>query len=227
MSPRRLAAGLATAVLAAACQTAGPDGSAQPPGSSGTPGSFPSPSASARAALFEPGRPFDAADVLAAMRASRRPGGVPAEIRTEEVAAAVADEIWTIDGAPWQAMTVGGSCGPEACMLEVSGAAAGAVGEDVWVFRVDADSADVAVEAADLHSVPERLAAELDGIARSLAPDAVADVSMLTAVRWSPPPAEDLFTLSYRAGDEEGSCAVEVELDAAAPALREVESTDC
>ncbi|HEX7197446.1 MAG TPA: hypothetical protein VF364_11515, partial [Candidatus Limnocylindria bacterium] len=62
------------------------------------------PSATASPKAFdlpEAGRPFDAEAILAAMRDSRRPGGVPDEMQTDAIAAAVADAIWTIDGEPW------------------------------------------------------------------------------------------------------------------------------
>jgi hypothetical protein len=187
----------------------------------------PSASASAGIGLADPGRPYDAAAVLGAMRDSRRPGGVPTELQEDAIATAVAAELWTMDGAPWTAIAAGGSCGPSACTLELSGSNDGSSGEDAWVFDVDLASGSVEVVTADLHAVPDDVAISLDRLARSLDGDGLLDGLLFTSVRWLPPPDEDRFRLAYRSGDEEGSCSVDLELDAAAGRITDVRPSGC
>lgn len=212
------------AIAVAACTSAPPPS----PGGSATPGSSavlaPSPSA---AAALQPGKPYGADDVMAAMRDSVRPGGVPEELQTDEIAAAVADAIWTIDGEPWAAMTAGGSCGADTCTLELSGAPPDGAGEDVWVFTATPATGAVDVAESSLHGVPLAWVDVLDRMARE-APggEPVADL-LLTAVRWQPPPAERTFELAYRSGDEEQSCAVDLVLDAGGPFITDLTVTGC
>lgn len=187
----------------------------------------PDPSPSAPIALPDPGRPYDAADLLEAMRDSRRPGGVPAELQDAEIAAGLAELVWTFDGEPWSAVVAGGSCGPSTCTLELSGGTAAADGEDVWVFAIDPASGAVEVVSADLHAVPDETAAALDRWARALDEDGLLDGLLYTAVRWLPPPASDRFRLAYRSGNEEESCSVDLELDARAGEITEVTPSDC
>lgn len=163
-------------------------------------------------ALPQPGRPFDAAAVLEAMRTSRRPGGVPDQLQRQPVAASVAAELWTFDGRPWPEMTAGGSCGSSACTLEIGGTPTGAVGEDLYIFDVDPVSGAVELIAAELRGLPAALSEELDAYARARWPDAPLPGS-LASVRWLPPPDTGAFVLSYRAGGEEGSPAVDARLD--------------
>lgn len=171
-------------------------------------------------ALPEPGRPYDASALLAAMRDSRRPGGVPDALETDAVASALADAIWTLDGRPWSTMAAGGSCGPETCTLEVSGAAAGAETDDLWVFDVEPGTGAVRVASAELRSLPAGLAADLDGLVRSLVGPAALEGLFVTSTRWIPPPAEGRFVLSYRSGGEEGgSCGTDLTVDALAPEI--------
>lgn len=225
MSPARGLA--ATAVLAlAGCGTSTPT----PPSSSG-PVSMPAgttgPSASAPIALPEPGRPYDADDLLEAMRDSRRPGGVPAELQDAGIAAVLAEQLWTFDGEPWNAIAAGGTCDASACSLQLSGGTDAGGGEDVWVFRIDLASGAAEVVSADLHAVPDDTAAALDRWVRALDADGVLDGLLYTAVRWLPPPAADRVRLAYRSGDEEGSCSVDLELDARAGEITEVTPSDC
>lgn len=174
-----------------------------------------------------PGKPFDAADILAAMAGSRRPGGVPAELQTDEIAAAVADVLWTFDGSPWPSITAGGTCGSDACTLELAGRAADAVGEDVWVLRIDPASGSVEVETTDLHAVPPALADQLDAHARRAQIDPRIDDLLVTSVRWLPPPDDGTFQLAYRSGNEEGSCSVGVEVDARTGSVEATSATGC
>ena len=210
MSPTRLLAAVAVLVLVGC----------------GTSNTSPSQSQSA-VALPDPGRPYDAEALLEAMRDSRRPGGVAVELQDGDIAAAVADRLWTFDGDPWRAIAAGGSCGPSACTLELSGGRADADGEDAWVFTIDPATASVEVLSADLHAVPDVTAAALDRWARAVDAEGVLDGLRYTAVRWLPPPAEDRFRLAYRSGDEEESCSIDLELDAATGRITEVVPSGC
>jgi hypothetical protein len=147
------------------------------------------------------------------MRTSLHPDGVPDELQTDKVAAAVAEAVWTFDGEPWTAMSVGGTCGAESCTLEVGGTPVGAAGEDLYTFTV-ADGG-VRLEVANLRGLPASLASELDEAARGLLPaDRLGGLSMVS-VRWLPPPDDGEFILAYRSGGEEGSPGLDVVLDAA------------
>ena len=160
------------------------------------------------------GHPFDGGSLLAAMRDSRRPGGVPDQIETDAIATSVADAIWTYGGEPWATMAVGGSCGPERCTLEVAGAAPGAHGDDVWVFTVTPATGEVALLTSELGSVPPEVVTALDALARALDESGTLDGMLLANASWMPPPDEGEFALSYRSGGEEGSCGVDLTLDA-------------
>lgn len=177
--------------------------------------------------LRPPGTPFDAQDILQAMRDSRRPGGVPSELQTERIAAAVADEIWTLQGDRWDAVSAGGSCDGGTCTLELAGSTEGDAGEDVWVLRVDPMTADVEVLSADLHAVPRATADAINRLARAADGGAALDDLLLTSVRWLPPPDDGAFALAYRSGDEEESCSVDVEIDVGSGALTEVAASGC
>jgi len=173
------------------------------------------------------GRPFNAEDILQAMRDSVRPGGVAAELQTEAIAAAVADTIWTLQGDRWDAIATSGACDPESCTLEVAGSAAGDAGEDVWVLSVDPATADVVVVNADLHAIPTTAAEAIDRLARAAEGGAALDDLLLTSVRWQPPPDDGTFALAYRSGDEEESCSIDARLDIVSGELTEVASSGC
>ena len=225
MSRARLLA--AAAVLAmAGCGTSTP-ASPSSPGVVPTPADTTGASASAPIALPEPGRPYDADDLIEAMRDSRRPGGVPAELQDAGIAAALAEQLWTFDGEPWNAIAAGGTCDASACSLQLSGGTDAGGGEDVWVFGIDLTSGTVEVVSADLHAVPEDTAAALDRWVRALDGDGLLDGLLHTAVRWLPPPAEDRFRLAYRSGNEEESCSIDLELDAATGRISEVSPSGC
>ena len=178
--------------------------------------------------LRPPGQPFDADDIIAAMEDSRRPGGVPAELQTQEVAAAVAEVLWTLEGEPWETISAGGSCGTSDCTLELAGSSASADGqEDLWVLSVDPESAEVEVLTADLHAVPRQATEALDRMARAADEGGALDGLLLTSARWQPPPDASRFVLAYRSGDEEESCSMDVELDIEAATVTEVSSSGC
>jgi hypothetical protein len=160
------------------------------------------------------------------MRDSRRPGGVPDQLETPAVAAAVADEIWTFDGSRWNEVVAGGSCGPETCTLEIAGTPEGAHGEDLYIFSV-VPGGEVRLVAAELRGLPASMVGPLDELAHGLVVDGTLDGLLLQSVRWRPPPDFGLFELSYRSGGEEGSCGVDLTIDAVSGRLAEDRFLDC
>lgn len=200
-----------------------------------TAGADPSPEAESTAPAVavgidvpEPSRHFDGVDILDAMHTSRRPGGVPQELQTEPIASAVAQSIWTFDASdPWWELVAGGSCGPETCSLEVSGAPDGAVGEDLYVFEVTRASGAVELVASNLRGFPQSLMSRLDELARSLLDAASFEGLALVSARWLPPPDEGQFVLSYRSGGEEGSCGMDLTIHAPSAHITADASYDC
>ena len=173
----------------------------------------------------EPGRPWDGSALLREMAASTRPDGVPASIQTQPVADALADAIWTVDGATWDTFAIGGFCGSTTCTLEVAGTHLPRAGEDLWVLEVDPASGRVEVIDADVRSLPPELVEELDALARA---QVDLDGMVLGTTRWLPPPAEaGRFELSYRSGGEEGSCRQELVLHAESGAIVEETAVGC
>jgi hypothetical protein len=192
-----------------------PDGTA-----SGNPSATATPIPSeADGALPTPGRPFDAETILAAMHASRRPGGVPDQLKTEAIASAVAEAIWTFDGRPWTTTAASGSCGTETCTLELAGARPGSQGDDLWIFEVRPADGTVEATTAELRGLPSELLPSLDALARSLLADETLAGLLLTNARWLPPPDQGQFELAYRGEGEEGSCMIDLTLDAAAESI--------
>ena len=187
----------------------------------------PDPTAPQGLALPTPGRPFDAAAILTILRESQRPDGVAPELLTDSVASAVADAVWTFDGRPWTTADATGTCGPAICTLEVAGTRPGARGDDLWVLEVDRASGRLEVGTAVLQGLPAQLVGELDAVARPIAPAGILDDALLTGVRWLPPPATGSFVLGYRTGGDEGSCAVDLTIDAGAPEILDVQTRDC
>jgi hypothetical protein len=219
MIDRALAAG-ALAALMTSCAASSPSATANPESSATR--------SASEVGLPEPGQPFDATTLLAAMRDSRRPGGVPDEIETDAVAATLAGAIWTLDGERWTTLTAGGSCGPQTCTLDIAGANAAAPGEDLWVFEVTSETGAVRVLSADLRSLPTDLITRLDELARTLLPASNLDGLNLTSVRWLPPPDQTQFVLSYRSGDEErSSCGMDLTVDVAVPGIVSDLNLDC
>lgn len=182
-----------------------------------------SPTASS-AATPGAGRPLDAAAILAAMRASRRPGGVPDELETRQIAERVAEAVWTVDGQPWDTMTVGGACGPQQCSLEVQGSRDGAEGADAWAFNVDPVSGSVDVVEHTLAALPLELVEDLDRLARE---QEALDGLVLASARWLGPEGPERFVLSYRGGNEEESCSVDVTVDADGRRIVDVARAGC
>jgi hypothetical protein len=213
------AALVAPVLLVAACGPVAPTPTATMP----TPTVSQSPS---QDLLPDAGRPFDAGDILLAMRESRRPGGVPDELETDAIASAVAERIFTFDGGAWPELVAGGSCGPETCTLEVGGTPDGALGEDLYTFSVTPSTGTVRLLSADLRGLPETLLDDLDVTARADLDDPPSDLELLSA-SWLPPPDDGRFLLAYRSGGEEGSCQLNVTLDARSGSVLEEEALDC
>jgi hypothetical protein len=232
MTPIRLLGTAAVVLALGSCSSpAPPSGSPEPSasvvsapsiGASGIIGDPGSP-----ISLRPPGQPFEADDILAAMRDSRRPDGVPEALQTGEVAAAVAAVLWTLEGDPWETISAGGSCGASTCTLELAGSAGAAAGEDLWVLSVDPEGAVVDVVSADLHAVPSDAVEALDRMARGAEGGGALDDLLLTSVRWLPPPDAGRFVLAYRSGDEEESCSMDVELDIEMSTVTEVTTGGC
>lgn len=229
MTPAGVRSGIVMALVLAGCalfpapspaDTAGRPSAGDPPAESPTADAPPSSS------VGEPGKPFDAETLLAAMRGSRRPGGVPDELETDAIAARLADEIWTVDGRPWSTLSAGGSCGPSTCTIELAGAHAGAEGEDVWTFTIAPATASVELTAASLRSLPAELVARLDALARELHPLPDERSLILSAATWQPPPDDGRFVLAYRSGDETG-CALELTIDLSAAQVTEESASGC
>jgi hypothetical protein len=201
------------AILLAACTQVSPSAEPSEPDASPMPSHATTRPSASEAASAGPGRPYDAADILEAMRTSPRPDGVPQALQTDAIASAIADEIWTIDGEPWGAFLIGASCGPDSCLVEVVGSRDDAEDDDAWTFGVDPDTGAVSVGATDLRALPANIVADLDRLARSLVDDAPIGSMVLANVAWLPPAEVDRFAMSYRTGGEEGSCGVDVVID--------------
>lgn len=223
-------------VLAALAACASPPSTTTPPEPSVSPlGSVsesdaPAASETSRAPAPTPqlpglGRPYDAAEILDMMAASRRPGGVPAALQTEDVARQVGGAIWTYRGERWVTSSAGGSCGPTVCTLELAGTLEGGQGEDLWVFEVVDGTATLVT--AELRAMPAALVDELDAIARALEPAIDRHELVLGTVTWLLPAEDGRFRLSYRSGGEEGSCRADIVLDATDGSLDAVDAAGC
>lgn len=185
-------------------------------------------SPSAAVEMPDAGRPFDGPTILAQMRTSPRPDGVPDRLETDAIAAAVADAIWTFDGMPWTTMAIGASCGETTCLLDVAGSRPTATAEDLWVFEVEPTTAAVRVVTAELRAIPPETVAQLDRLARGgVSEPGALDAMALTTARWTPPPEPARFLLSYRTGGEEGSCAAELAIDGATGRVVTETFVDC
>ncbi len=213
---------LTVGLLLAACSTA-PSGALPTAGAASPMVSDPLPTASTAeptestqsspGVAVAPGRPFDAQQILDAMRSSRRPGGVPDQLENLAVATAIADAIWTFDGEPWTEIVAGGSCGPQTCTLEVSGRLAGATDEDLWIFEVTPSSGAVTVMSSLLRGLDQRTLDAADAILRADPDDAPPSDAFRSSARWLPPPDAGRVVLSYRRGNEEGDCGIDYTVD--------------
>lgn len=171
------------------------------------------------------GRPYEAAAILDMLAASRRPGGVPDALQTDAIARQVASTIWTYRGAPWVTSATSGTCGPSVCTLELAGTLEGGQGEDLWVFEVAGGA--VTLVTAELRAVPPELVEELDAIARAVEPSIDRNELVLGTVAWLLPADRGHFRLSYRSGGEEGSCRMDVVVDANDGSLEASDTAGC
>jgi len=218
-SRRVLAAVVAVAVISGCGPTVSPlptvhdetPTASRPPGTDQP--SEPGSASATPAVVADPGHPYDASQILEAMRSSRRPGGVPDQLETDAIAAAVADQVWTFDGTPWAVMSIGGSCGPATCTLEIGGTPAGAVGEDLYVLDVTPSSGSVEVVEASLRGLSQDVVDRLDREARAAWHGSDLGGLALTSVGWQVPPNASEFVLSYRSGGEEGTPGIDLVLD--------------
>lgn len=218
---------LSAAVALAGCATAPPT---RPPASDGPPGPSSPPSAGGSGEtgpLSQPGQPYTGEALLEAMRSSRRPGGVAPELQTAPVADALAELLWSVDGAPPDDMALSGTCGDTSCTLELVAVRDDADGEDIWRFSVDPETGAVTVVDAELGAVPGPVREALDRAAREGAPSALLDELFLASARWSPPPSAGVFELRYRSGDEEESCMVDLAFDVETRRVVDVAETGC
>lgn len=177
-------------------------------------------------ASIEPGHPFDGETILAAMRESRRPGGVPDGIETPAIAADVADAIWTFDGEPWSTMSIGGSCGPSTCTLDVSGSRPDDLGEDVWTFSVAPATGQASVIDSQLGSIPSDVVELADQAVRASSSGAQVGELVIGSVSWLPPP-DGRLVLAYRSGGEEGSCQRDMSVDTTSGRVQLERGVDC
>jgi hypothetical protein len=204
------AAAVILAILLTACGS--PDPSPSPPAPSWAP--------------IESGHPYDAATILTAMRESRRPGGVPEAIETPAIAADIADAIWTFGGEPWSTMSIGGSCGPSTCTLDVGGNRLDALGEDVWAFSVEPATGQVSVIDSQLASVPRDVVALADQAVRSSSFGTEVAELLIGSVSWLPAP-DGRLVLAYRSGEEEGSCRRDMSVDMTSGGVELEREVDC
>jgi hypothetical protein len=227
---RLLPLGLGGLLLAGCAATDGSDAPSVPGSGDASTVAVPSADTSAGApgpspliAVPAPGRPYDAEDILALMAESRRPGGVPDELETPEIAAAIAERVWTVGGEPWAVAGIGGSCGPQACDLEVAGAPADLAGEDLYLFRIEPASGSVELTGSVLLGLHPDIVTELDRLVRERY-DGDLEGFALSTVRWLPPPDDGRFVLAYRSGGEEGSPAIDLLFDATTGEVSEMPS---
>ncbi len=170
------------------------------------------------------GRPYGADEVLAAMRDSRRPGGVPDILQTNAIATSVADQLWTWSGEPWATVTIGGACGDAACSLDVAGTPQDVERTDQYSFTILPDSGDVQLTDANLQGLPASLVSQLDAVARDQLTSGELEGLALLAAAWLLPAQDDHYRLAYRSGGEEGAPGVDVIVDRAAGTVLSVET---
>jgi hypothetical protein len=167
------------------------------------------------------GRPYTP-DMFAAAMFRTSSIRLPDLLKSEFIAAAFADRVWTYDGQPYREMLFSGSCSDDGsrCEASVLGLPAYAPDRNVsdhYSFSVDFRSGPVVKEEGHvLHGFPAEAASGLDDLARSLVPDERLAGARLTSVAWTLPPPENAFGLIYRLGDLEGSrlTTVTIDLDA-------------
>jgi hypothetical protein len=193
MSSRPVCALLLAVSLAACATTAPSDGPSGSGAAASQRGESSLPASGGPAST--PGHPYDAQALLAAMRGSTRPGGVPDQLETDAIAGALAERIWTWDGRPWGIISVGAACGESACSVDVAGSTESGAGADLYTFSVDPADGTVELVTTDLRGYPATLDAELDRVARAAGAAELGALSYAGA-QWLPPPEEDRYRLA-------------------------------
>jgi hypothetical protein len=120
-------------------------------------------------------------------------------------------------------ITIGGSCGPSGCTLDVAGSREGAAGADLYSFAVDSNG-DLRLVTSDLHAYDATLDQQLDAAARAIAGDQLAGLVYVGA-SWLPPPDGGRYWLAYRSGGEEGAPGLDLLLELATGSVIETRRT--
>jgi hypothetical protein len=154
---------------------------------------FPPPSG--RIALPTPGRPYTADAMLAVLEAAPAPM-IPRELRRAELAAALAEQIWTIDGRRHEAIEVFVTCEASCRLSVLAGPPDRFAARDLYDFTVDRETLDVALQSSELWA-PTGLAAQLDAMAQAAAPEQLEGLFYERAA-WLPPPEFGRFVLEYQ-----------------------------
>ncbi len=164
------------------------------------------------------GRPYSP-DMIAAALASTPSTRLPDLLKSEFIAAAFADRVWTYDGQPYREMLFGGSCSDdgsrcEASMQGLPAYAPDRTASDHYWFSVDFRSGPIAKDDGHvLRGFPTEAASGIDDLARSLVPAERLAGTRLVFVGWELPPPENAFVMIYRFGDLEGSRVTTVTID--------------
>ena len=201
---RILGAGLVAAALAA-CGPVMPsatDAGASKASPAGSPSTSVAPSPSPAADL--PGRPYDGATLLALMRAQRQPA-LDASLVREDVANAMAQQVWTYDGMPYQATLFEAACEGPTCTVGLTGLPAFATDPtfaDTYRWVLDPGSAALQPEGAwpSLSGYPHELDAELAAEAQRLDTDGRLDGLQLSSARWVSDAGRRTFQLQFDDG---------------------------
>ena len=154
---------------------------------------------------------------------------LPDKLKSEFIAAAFADRVWTYDGQPYREMRFSGSCSDDestcqASMLGLPAYAPDRRASDHYWFSVDFRSGPIVNgEGHALRGFPAEAASGIDDLARSLVPAERLAGAHLIFVGWEVPPPEGSFTLIYRLGDLEGSRLTTVTIDLAGRKLLSIQ----
>ena len=167
------------------------------------------------------GRPYTP-DMIAGALAMTSSIRLPYPLKSEFVAAAFADRIWTYDGQPYRETLFSGSCSDDGSTCHVSLEALPAFAPDreasdhYW-FDIEVRSNPIVTgEGHVLRGYPAEAASGIDDLVRSLVPAERLAGTRLTSVAWELAPPENAFVVIYRLGDLEGSrqTTVTIDLDA-------------